>query len=277
MTSPSVVPTPLAQHEPDAAGGGLPDLALWVWDVSAPEETVEFAAVRGVARLYAAVPPDVGSSPALADLVTLSAAAATRGIRVDALGGDPDWVDDPAGVVARWLLPALATGLFTGVHVDIEPYSKPSWSTDRPLVVEHYLSTLEAIRDSCGGASLEADIPFWFDEVPAGASTLDREVLARTDGVTVMAYRNTAEGADGTIALAGRVMVAAAELGRPVRVGQETTFLGTDPVAVKQTFFGQTLTRLESQLDLVTAAFAATPGFSGLAIHDAVGWAAMSP
>jgi hypothetical protein len=264
----------------DAATGGVTPpgaRAMWVWDTSDPEAVVELAVARGVGQLYAAVPPRVGSSPQLPQLRDLVERATTAGVRVDALGGDPTWVDNQSWVVENWLEPALATGLFTGVHVDIEPYALPTWQTRRATVVKKWLATLDTLRAATGAVPLEADIPFWLDTVPAAGSTLDREVIRRTAGVTVMAYRNTAAGADGTIALSAKAIRAGEDLGVPVRIGQETAYLGDGPTEVKQTFFGQTVTQMDSQLTLVTAAYDASPAFAGLAVHHAASYAAMTP
>jgi hypothetical protein len=250
--------------------------ALWVWDTSDPQAVVTLAASRGIGQLYAAVPPHVDSSPKLAELEELVALADSAGLRVDALGGDPGWVDNPAWVATNWLEPALATGLFTGVHVDIEPYTTPAWTKNRKAVVKKYLATLDTLHAAAAGTPIEADIPFWFDEVAANGSTLDREIIRRTEAVTVMAYRNRADGPDGTIALASAEVAAGAALGRQVRIGQETNFLGTDPTEAKQTFHGMTLTQMETQLALVRDAFAASPAFAGLAIHDALGYRAVT-
>ena len=250
--------------------------AMWVWDTSDPAAVVSLATSRGIGQLYAAVPPDVGTSPQLAQLRRLVELADAAGVRVDALGGDPGWVDNPTWVVNSWLKPALATGLFTGVHVDIEPYTTSAWTTNRKAVVKRYLSVLDTLRTAAGATPIEADIPFWYDEVAANGSTLDRETMRRTAAVTVMAYRNLADGTDGSIALSANEVRAGAELGRPVRIGQETTFLGTDPTEVKQTFYGQTLTQMESQLNRIVAAYAWSPSFAGLAVHDAKGYAAVT-
>jgi hypothetical protein len=261
----------------EASGTGSAPRAMWVWDTSTPAETVDLAVAQGIGQLYAAVPPRVGSSPQLHQLQELVQHAAAAGIRVDALGGDPTWVDNQTWVVESWLKPALATGLFTGVHVDIEPYTTSAWQTQRATVVKKWLATLDKLRTAAGGSPMEADIPFWLDEVPANGSTLDREVMRRTAGVTVMAYRNLAGGDDGTIALAAPAVQAGAALGKPVRVGQETTYLGSDPTAVKQTFFGQTRSQMETQLAAVATAYATSSAFAGLAVHDAAGYAAMAP
>ena len=250
--------------------------AMWVWDTSNPQAVVTLATSRGIGQLYAAVPTNVGTSPKLAELRSLVTLADAAGLRVDALGGDPGWIDNPSAVVRTWLKPALATGLFTGVHIDMEPYNTPAWTTNRKAVVKRYLATLDAFQAAAGNTPIEADIPFWFDEIPANGSTFDREVMKRTDAVTVMAYRRKADGVDGSIALSANEVRAGAELGRPVRIGQETNHLGDDPVSVKQTFHGQTRSQMESQLSLVLAAYAGSPSFAGLAIHDAIGYAGIT-
>ncbi|HEY7721568.1 MAG TPA: hypothetical protein VIB11_06990 [Pedococcus sp.] len=251
--------------------------SMWVWDVSTPAATVDLAAASGIGQLFVAVPPRLNRSPLLPKIREISQRAAAAGIRVDALGGDPGWVDNPTWVVDHWLRPALSSRLFTGVHVDIEPYTTPAWESDRAGVVQRYLETLTALDQAAGATPVEADIPFWFHEVPAGATTLDREIMARTAGVTVMAYRNTAAGDDGTIALASPALQAGAEVGRPVRIGQETNYLGDSPVETKQTFHGRTRTAMETQLAEVEAAFGGSPWFAGISIHDAAGYAAMAP
>jgi hypothetical protein len=250
--------------------------AMWVWDTSDPQAVVSLATARGIGQLYAAVPPHVESSPHLAELQQLVALADAAGLRVDALGGDPGWVDHPAWVVTNWLQPALATGLFTGVHVDIEPYTTAAWTKNRKAVLTKYLATLDRLHTAAAGTPIEADIPFWFDEIAVNSSTLDREIMRRTEAVTVMAYRNHADGPDGTIALASAEVAAGAALGRPVRIGQETNYLGSDPTEGKQTFHGMTLAQLEAQLTLVTNAFGSSPAFAGLAVHDSLGYAAIT-
>ena len=267
----AVTPAAVARVDRPAAAR-----AMWVWDTSDARAIVALATSRGIGQLYAAVPPNVGSSPKLAELRALVTLADAAGLRVDALGGDPGWVDNPSSVVTSWLKPALATGLFTGVHVDMEPYNTRAWTKNRKSVITKYLATLDAFRTAAGSTPIEADIPFWFDEVPANGSTFDREVMKRTDAVTVMAYRRLADGVDGTIALSANEIRSGAQLGRPVRIGQETNHLGDDPISVKQTFHGQTRTQMEVQLGLITAAYGGSPSFAGLAIHDAIGYAGIT-
>jgi len=266
-----------------AATASTPDSrALWVWDTSTPVATVDFAVSTGIDQLFVAVPPNVTTSSQLPNLRTLADRARAAGIRVDALGGDPGWVDNPSWVVTSWLKPARSTGLFTGIHIDVEPYTTSAWTTNQATVVAKYLTLLDKLNANAGTSPIEADIPFWFNEIPAksstgGASTLDREIMTRTAGVTVMAYRNTAAGTDGTLDIAGAALAAGSALGKPVRIGQETTYLGDTAVDTKQTFYGWTRTAMDAQLTQVNAGAASYAAFAGLAIHSASGYAAMAP
>ena len=92
-----------------------------------------------------------------------------------------------------------------------------------------------------------------------------------------MAYRNAAAGTGRHDRPASaEVAAAATALGRPVRIGQETNTSGTDPTEVKQTFQGMTLAQMEAQLTLVTNAFAELACLRGLAVHDSLGYAAIT-
>jgi hypothetical protein len=276
-------PTPTAASSAATVTAPTPDTrAMWVWDTSTPAATVDLAVSAGVDQLFVAVPPNLTTSSQLADIRTLSERARAAGIRVDALGGDPGWVDNPTWVVTYWLKPAKNAGLFTGIHIDVEPYSTPAWTSDRPTVVSKYLTLLDKLKANAGTFPIEADIPFWFNTIPATAtggatSSLDREIMKRTAGVTVMAYRNTATGPDGTLDIASAALTAGASLGKPVRLGQETTYLGDTAVDAKQTFYGWTRTAMEAQLAQVDAGARASATYAGLAIHSAAGYAAMAP
>ena len=256
--------------------------AMWVWDTSTPAATVDLAVSAGIDQLFVAVPPNLATSSQLPNIKALSGRARAAGIRVDALGGDPGWVDNPTWVVTYWLKPAKSSGLFTGIHVDVEPYSTSAWGTDQATVVSTYLALLDKLKANAGTYPIEADIPFWFNTIHAvastgAASTLDREIMKRTAGVTVMSYRNTAAGTDGTLDVATPALAAGAALGKPVRLGQETNYLGATAVDTKQTFYGWTRTAMEAQLAQVNSGASASATYAGLAIHDATGYAAMAP
>ncbi len=148
------------------------DRGLWVWDRADPVAVVAFALTHRVGRLFLAIPGDVTSSPELLRVQQTIVAAHAVGIKVDALGGDPGWVDNPDWVLAHWLTPALSVVGFDGVHVDVEPYGNPSWVTDQGGTTTRYLQLLAALAAGSaqgGGRPLEANVPFWFNTVPDGA------------------------------------------------------------------------------------------------------------
>lgn len=251
---------------------------MWVWCWSDAGSVVRFARTHAVGTLFVAVPADLTTSPSLTRVHALVTQARSAGLHVDALGGDPGWVDDPTWAVDRWLRPAVATGLFTGLHVDVEPWTTAAWTTRRSTTISAYLTLLDRLGSASGTLPLEIDIPFWFDRITARErSMLDREAMSRVSAVTLMAYRDTAVGTDGTLDVAAAGLAAAADQGRPARIGQETTRLGLDPTEVKQTFHGHTLTRMNDQLAQVDSGASAYETYAGVAIHDYTGFAAMTP
>ena len=237
---------------------------MWVWDWSDAESVVRLARTRGVDTLFVAVPADLTTSPSLTRVRDLVMQARSAGLRVDALGGDPGWVDDPTWAVDRWLRPAVATGLFTGLHVDVEPWTTAAWTTRRSTTISAYLTLLDRLVSASGTLPLEIDIPFWFDQITAGErSTLDRETMRRVSAVTLMAYRNTAAGTDGTLAIAAAELAVGRGPGQagPHRPGDDA--LGADPTEVKQTFHGQTLARMNDQLAQVDSGASAYATYAG--------------
>jgi hypothetical protein len=247
---------------------------MWVWNQPTAKNLVTFAQTRGITDLFLSVPPALPSSSRLTWVRSVAKLAGPAGIRLQALGGDPGWIDDPAAAVA-WQDAALSTGLFSGVHVDIEPWQRPDWNTDQAGVLAGYLATYDRLQ-AATTLPLEADVPFWLWTLSAAdGSPVDAAVLARVDKVTVMSYRNTVTGADSITAIAARTLAAGTTAGKPVRLAVETNNLGNDPVAVKQTFFGKTEAAVNTALDQVDAAEAGVPSYAGMAVHDYAGYDAL--
>jgi hypothetical protein len=246
-----------------------PARAMWVWDKPGVAALVDFATSNGVSQLFVHVP----ASPGLAWYTNLRNQTRAAGISVQALGSETWWIDSPEAAVA-WQSEVLATGLFDGVHLDIEPWLHPDWNTDRPALLGRYLHLLDVMADS--PAPVELDISFWLHEITApGGGRLDHAVLERVDAVTVMSYRDTATGPDSISGLGATALAAAAAAGKPARLAVETNDLGSTPVDQKQTFFGERRTRMVSVLAQVDAAVSGTSSYAGIAIHDRRGWAAM--
>jgi hypothetical protein len=276
----SLTGVPAAAAQP-AARTGTPAAAqparargMWVWNQPTPKTLVAFAQARGITELFVSVPNDLPSSARLTWVRSLSRLAVPAGIRLQALGGDPGWIDAPAAAVA-WQDAALSTGLFSGVHVDIEPWQRPDWANDQARDVAGYLDTFDRLQ-AATTLPLEADVPFWLWTLSTADGTrVDAAVLARVDKVTVMSYRDTVSGADSITDVAARTLDAGLTAGKPVRLAVETSDLGSDPVSAKQTFYGSTEAAVNAALDQVDAAEAGGGSYAGMAVHDYAGYDAL--
>jgi hypothetical protein len=255
-----------------------PERVMWVWDSPDPQAVVDAATARGVTELFLAVPPDVATSGQLPRIEQTIQVGHAAGIRVSALGGDTGWVDDPTWAMTHWVTPTLSVAGFDGLHLDVEPYTSPRWTSSRDAQVKKYLALLTTIVAKAGALPVEADVPFWFGTISSAKRIpLDRAVLHRVDGVSIMAYRNTATGPDGSLAVSAATLRTAGDLGKYARIGQETRFLGTDPTLTKQTFHGQTGTQMQAQFALIDDALTGSRGYRGIAVHDHLGWSALQP
>ena len=245
--------------------------AMWVWDRPQVKSLVAFATKNAVQDLFVSVPADLPASDQLGWFRTLRTQTAAAGIRVHALGSETSWIDDvPAAL--RWQAAALGTGLFDGVHLDVEPWLHADWGgAGQPAMLGRYLDLLDRLA-AASPLRVEADIAFWLDQVPVAEGRLDEAVLSRVDAVTVMTYRTTVTGPDSITALGAAALDAGARAGKPVRLAVETNYLGADPVARKQTFWGSTQAQLTTALAAVDTAEAGSPSYAGVAVHDRAGW-----
>lgn len=247
--------------------------AVWVWDRPDPAVLVRFVTGNDVTDVFVSTPGGLATHPDLAWFQELRARTASAGVRLHALGAETDWIDDPAGALA-WQRQAVGSGLFDGVHLDVEPWLHPGWGTDREGVAGAYLDLLAALSADTS-LPVEADIAFWLDQVLVRGERLDEAVMARVDAVTVMSYRDTVTGVDSITAVAASSLDAARRSGTPIRLAVETNYLGDDPVSLKQTFHGSSRRQLASAMRAVDRVVGGHPGYRGIAVHDLAGWRAM--
>ncbi|GGS86512.1 hypothetical protein GCM10010156_51310 [Planobispora rosea] len=265
-----------------------PVRAMWLWHPADPAAVVEWATAQQVSEIFAYVPEELTAAER-ARLATLKKNADAAGIKLAALGGAPEWALDHAAALS-WLRTAMGTGLFHAAHVDVEPYHLPAWRTDRAGTVASFTALLTGLRDA-DPRPLEADVPFWYHTVPAapsgadpansagspttgGSGTLADEVLARTDAVTVMSYRDTATGPGSIMEISADMLRRGERAGRPVRLGAETLRLPDCPHC---TFHGKGRAAMDAALAEVDAAAAGYPSFAGIAVHDYTAWTALPP
>jgi hypothetical protein len=251
-------------------------VAMWAWSWPDSSDLVSFAVDHRVTTVFAytapgftdptLVPP--GWTLASWPLITrLAAEAADHHIATYAMGGDPSWVLAPA-VAADWATEALDTGLFGGLHLELEPWGLEEWTTDRDRTTAQLLTCLDRVQAVAQAYALplEVSLPWWLHRhTDADGTPLDLAAMRRSDAVTVVTYFDSVEAIDShaTVGLAH-----AASLHRPVRVGVLTyrvppaglSFVGTDPGV------------FESALIRIDRDHTSTPNFLGVAVEDYSGW-----
>lgn len=217
--------------------------------------------------------------------------ASAQGIAVDAEAGWRDWAVpgntwqpyEIMNFVSAYNAAARAAGKpqFRGVQYDIEPYLLPQYgttaATEKPVLTQ-YAQLVDGLvrQDKRDGLPLGFDIPSFYT-ASAGATpqiTVDgitnypyNQILRLLNElpngrILLMAYRNFAIGANGTIALSNDE-VHLADGGRTkMIVGQET-----GPVTPSYvTFYGLSKSALNTQVGYVNQAFASDGSFKGIAI-----------
>jgi hypothetical protein len=246
-----------------AVSAPAPARAMWLWQQAPPEQVVDWATRNSVGTILV----NFDGTSDLTALRNLRKRADTARIRVDALGGDPDWVFDPAAAVA-WTRAADATGLFTGRHVDVEPYLLPEWTTAYDRTARAYLGLLDTLR-TAGRSALEVDVPFWYGQFTVGRLNLADEVVRRVGAVTVMSYRDTVTGPNSIMDVSADMLTRTARRGVKARLAVETQPLPDCPYC---TFAEEGRAALTTALPKVDRAAARYAGYSGVAIHHYASW-----
>lgn len=241
--------------------------AMWLWGDNPATEVVSWAARQGVSEIFVHVSPSVLVNGDLARLQDMRAQAGAKKIKLYALGGDTSWVTDHRAALA-WQKTALKTGLFAGVHLDVEPYLLTAWSTDQQATLKSFLSLLDKMR-AATSLPFEADVPFWYGEYQVGNKNFADEVLRRVTAVTVMSYRDSGTGPNSIVAVGEDWLDRGAVQAKRVRLAAETETL---PDCAHCTFHEEGATVLAAELAKVDAATRTEPAFGGIAVHRYGTW-----
>ena len=244
--------------------------AMWLWGDDPAAEVVDWAVARGVSEIFVYVSPTLLVDGDLGRLHELKERAGAARIRLTALGGESGWVTDHQAAL-NWQRTVLRTGVFAGIHLDVEPYLAPGWTTALQATQKSYLALLDKVRAG-STLPLEVDVPFWFGQYRVGSRNLADEVLRRVSAVTVMSYRDTGTGANSMLAVSQDWLQRGATAGKRVRLGAETGPLADCPYC---TFREEGATRLTAELAEVDAATRSTPAFGGIAVHHYGAWRAL--
>lgn len=263
-----------------------PVRAMWVWDArivlgqASAAGLLQFCGSHRIDTLYLSA-YDL-RSPVDQRYRDFNRRAHRSGVTVHALAGDPrwgkpqyhhlpmEWVES----VRRFNASCPEEERFDGIHHDIEVYLLSKTWRERPeLLLGGYLDLNAKIAQRVQQDPLlfGVDVPFWFDDDSSyrilwnGTVKLPTQhVLDTVDTITVMAYRNFAEGSDGTVHLVSLEMSYADPMGKPVVVGQETQE-NLYPAYI--TFGGTSCGALHREMEKIEGALGRRPSFGGFAIH----------
>lgn len=275
-----------SQAENVQASGEAPGTrATWLWNpwmfVEDEAAVLAFLEKKNVNKVYVQIDRDIPKNT-YRSFVTQAHA---RGIAVFALDGAPSWVA-PKGYTNQnrlmdWLgnyqSGSTEQADFDGIHLDVEPYLYSGWNSKRSATVKSYQSLLQRAAASSLQLNLplEADMPFWFDEIPYqntfGNGLLAEWVIANTDGVTLMAYRDSAPM---IIDIVKNEIAMAEKYGKQVVVGVETGVTGEGSSI---TFAEEGEAFMNGQLNKVAAHYSAYPSYEGIAIHHVGSWMTLKP
>lgn len=292
-----------ALTQPDAVLGpaAVPHKATWIWnteellaDPGQQSELLAFLQREGFDHVFLQLPggPDPDAAPGevavdAATLRSLVSALNRLDIRVYALDGDP-----------RYALPRFRSGVlatidhvirynsqvqeherFYGIRHDIEPYVLPGFSGPRHeslLTGLLRITAASAERAHSAGLKYGADIPFWYDapadytyeqvtvEFEGVRKPVSEHMIDLVDDVSIMDYRTTAFGADGTVRHVSGEIEYAGEQGKPVFIGLET---GALPDEVLLDFRGDPARGLSAGVPHSAFVVLAAAGDSVLVLH----------
>ncbi|GAE34267.1 hypothetical protein [Halalkalibacter akibai] len=269
---------------PSSAATETKTISTWLWNpyeiVDNSIEVLLFLEQNGVTDLYLQVDRDI----AIRHYQTFIAQASQRKINVHALDGAPSWATkqgkrqyDP---VISWLRNYQAQSTseqrFKGIHLDVEPYLVQEWNSNRQKTIEYYQQALISFQTLAKELKLvySNDIPFWFDEIsfnnkPYGKGNLSEWLINQSDFITIMAYRNMADGPNGIIELVKNEINYALKQHKKVVIGVET-MKSLEGSHISFADKGQSY--MEKELLKVEVAYQSTVSFSGFAYHHYASW-----
>lgn len=202
-------------------------------------------------------------------------AADAAGIEVHAMGGHPSWalkeeehrILELVDYVKSYNQEVNESQSFDGIHLDIEPYVEPSWSTDQESVLKQWMDNLERfVQETKEGSDLEPsmDMAMWFDDIetPGDPETpFNKWVINLMDHTSVMAFRDQAEG---IIHAAENEVDYSEELGKDILISVE---IKENPSHPHISFYEEGKEEMENQLSLVDEAFSSYASYQGYTVH----------
>lgn len=268
---PTPAPAPVADNRPTPRPeqNVMTDRAMWLWNWDSNDAVVDFAKRNNVTEIFTYAHPGFLQDAALKSRLTdLSRKGNAAGIRMWAMGGDPSWVTQH-DVALGWVRDVVSSGLFDGVHFDIEPHSQAGYWDNQQTRNDAYLELLRDVNVAAGDATLDLSLPWWFHTISYGDTTLDVAAISAVDQVTIVTFNQTKAGIEMN---AERAATVAKQQGKRYRLASETNRVDTDWI----TFEGMTNEQMLRVQNSVSAELQDDPLYLGFAVQEYEGWRALA-
>lgn len=213
--------------------------------------------------------------------------AAAAGIEVHALGGHPIWALEEnrprmmrlVNYVKNYNRAVEGDERFHGIHLDIEPYVLPAWRENSQQVISEWTANLDAfVTELKKDSNLEAsmDMAVWLDKykVTGQDMSLSKWMINRMDHVSLMAFRDVAEGSNGIVAVSKEEIAFADELGKPIKISVE---IKASHEGDHISFYEEGAAYMEEELAKLPDLLKDSPSFTGSVVHAYAYWKNAKP
>lgn len=252
--------------------------STWLWDASTlqqSDEIITFLHTQKAQKIYVQIDPNIPPT----HYAQFIKHAHEHHIDVLALDGAPTWGDrEKRSDVLQYIQyvadfnTMYTKTAFDGLHVDIEPYLHPHWHTRQASVIEDFQQTMTLLKEHATRLHLplEADIPFWFDEVryatSFGEGILAEWLIQEMDAITIMAYRNTA---DAIVNITQQELRLGAFYNKPITIAVET--MPSDEGS-SVSFSMMSAAEFSQQIQKLQRLLHNEKAFAGIAVHHYPTW-----
>ena len=261
------------------------DRSTWIWNpwilLDDEVDTLKFLESKQINKVYLQIDSDISTSV----YQNFIEKAAVRGIKMHALAGESYWITENGtehqsqflNWVERYQQEATDAQRFFGIHLDIEPYDTNIWSTKQSLAIQSYQQLIIQANKKAQvlNLPLELDIPFWYDEIKYnteyGKGILSEWLIKHSDGVTIMAYRDTS---NEIIKIVKNEIEYAKRINKPVVIGVETM---KSAEGDNISFSEEGEIYMNKQLKKIQKYYSKNPSYKGIAIHHFDSWKGMQP
>jgi hypothetical protein len=246
--------------------------AVWVWKdrILAPDDLASFCERYQFGVLFLYLTPQAGEAllSGADNAQKVMASLRIGGRRVYACVGEPDWVIDPVRLPEHLALAARAvsTGVFDGLHLDVEPHALPAWrdpGTRAPLLTGT-VKLLDLVRSALPDADIDAAVNPSFATVPYLGESFLTALVRRLTSISIMSYRDSVSE---TIKRAMPSIGEISRLGRRWRLG---VLVDPNPDEPGTSWSHRSASSLEAamdELDGILRSHFSSRGYSGLAFE----------